>query len=306
MKVLVTGASGYIGSAVAAALSRAGHEVMGLVRASDPGSDKPRALARAGVEPVLGAMEEDASWIDRARACLAVVHCAAEHSPRFHELDRRTVEAVLAAQASANLPRLLVYTSGVWVYGDTRGSRVDESSPVNPPALVAPRVESEKLVLAANRGNVRTVVLRPGCVYGGRGGLTGAWFESAVRTGAARIVGDGSFRWSMIHVEDLAELYRLALESSLGGSVLNATDRSRSSVRDCARAASAAAGAKGAVATIPPDEASRTFGAAAECLAFDQHVDSSLAVLRLGWQPRHSGFVDEAERCRLSWKAYRG
>jgi nucleoside-diphosphate-sugar epimerase len=310
MKVLVTGASGYIGSAVSDALSRAGHHVLGLVRSADPGSEKARALARAGVEPVAGSMEgsteETGSWIDRAAACRAVVHCAAEPSRRFHELDRRTVEAVLAAQTSTDLPRSFVYTSGVWVYGDTKGARVDESSPLNAPALVAPRVETEKIVLAANRGKQRTIVLRPGCVYGGRGGLPGAWFESAVRSGAARFVGDGSSCWSMIHVEDLAELYRLALESAIGGEVLNATDRSRSTVRDCARAASAAAGAKGAVATIPPDEASRTFGPVAECLAFDQHVDSSQAVLRLGWQPRHSGFVDEAERCWLAWNAGRG
>jgi nucleoside-diphosphate-sugar epimerase len=306
VKVLVTGASGYIGSAVATALARAGHEVQGLVRGTDPRAEKPRALARAGIEPVLGSMDELGAWTERARACRAVVHCAAEYSPRFHELDRKTVEAVLAAQVSANLPRLFVYTSGVWVYGDTKGARVDESSPVNPPALVVPRVETEKLVLAASRASVRTIVLRPGCVYGGRGGLTGAWFESAVGTGAARIVGDGSFSWSMVHVEDLAELYHLALESNLGGDVLNATDRSRSSVRDCASAASSAAGAKGAVATIPPAEASKTFGSAAECLAFDQHVDSSQAVLRLGWQPRHSGFVDEAERCFRSWNAHRG
>jgi len=249
-------------------------------------------------------MDEAGKWIDRARDCRAVIHCAAEYSPRFHELDRRTVEAVLTSQASTNLPRILVYTSGVWVYGDTKGERVDESTPPNPPAVVAPRVETEKVVLGASRGHVRTIVLRPGCVYGGRGGLTGAWFESAMKSGSARIVGDGSFRWSMIHVEDLAELYRLALESSLSGEVLNATDRSRSSVHDCARAASAAAGGKGSVATIPPAEATKSYGSMAECMAFDQHVDSSQAARRLGWQPRHSGFVDEARRCFLAWKAY--
>ncbi len=302
MKVLVTGASGYIGSAVSQALSRNGHEVLGLVRTSEKG----KALARAEVEPVLGSMEEPATWIDRARDCGAVVHCAAEYSPRFHELDRRTVEAVLTAQSSANLPRLFLYTSGVWVYGDTKGERVDESTRVNPPAVVAPRVDTERVVLGASCAHVRTIVLRPGCVYGGRGGLTGAWFASAVQSGAAKIVGDGSFRWTMIHVEDLAELYRLALESSLTGVILNATDRSRSSVHDCARAASAAAGAKGKVATIPEPEAVAMFGSFAECFAFDQHVDSSEAARRLGWQPRHSGFVDEARRCFLAWKAHQG
>jgi nucleoside-diphosphate-sugar epimerase len=301
VKVLVTGATGLIGAAVAAALARAGHEVLGLVRTAA----KDRELLRTGIEPVLGSMEEAGAWIDRARDCRAVVHCAAESSPRFHELDRRTVETLLSSQlAAGGRPRAFIYTSGVWVYGDTKGVRVDEFSPVNPPAVVAPRVETEKIVLSGNRDSLRTIVLRPGCVYGGRGGLTGTWFESASRSGAASIVGDGSCRWSMIHVEDLAELYRLTVESHLGGETLNATDRSRFSVHDCARAASTAAGAGGRITKLSPAEAMQQFGPMTECLLFDQHVDSSQAVHRLGWQPRHSGFVDEAARCFLSWRAH--
>jgi nucleoside-diphosphate-sugar epimerase len=299
LRVFVTGASGLIGSAVAGALSRAGHEVLGLVRTAE----KARALARLEVEPVVGAMEEPIPWIDRARDCRAAVHCAAEYSPRFHDLDRQTTERILAVQAASGLPRAFVYTSGVWLYGDTRGARVDESSPLRPPEMVAPRAKTEEIVLAGSRGPLRTVVIRPGCVYGGRGGLTAAWFESAAKTGAARFVGDGACRWSMVHVEDLAELYRLAVEAALSGEVLNATDRSRSSVLECARAASRAAGADGRAESLPPAEAA--FGRAAECLTFDQHVDSSRAVRALGWSPRHAGFVDEAERCFLAWDASR-
>src|SRR5260221_540351 len=133
-----------------------------------------------------------------------VVHCGAESPPRSHEPARRPVEAVLTAQSSATLPRLFLYTSGVWVYGDTKGERVDESPRVNPPAVVAPRVDTERVVLGASCAHVRTIVLRPGCVYGGRGGLTGPWFASAEQSGAAKIIGDGSFRLTIIHVKDLA------------------------------------------------------------------------------------------------------
>ena len=302
MRIFVTGASGWIGTAVVPELQRAGHEVLGLVRAAEKGRD----LARAEIEPVVGNLDAPNGWLDRAKDCSAVVHCAAEPSRRFHGLDRTSMEALLPALAGTNLPRTLVYTSGVWLYENTGGQRVDESSPLRPPKLVAPREGTEAVVLAGNRERVRTIVLRPGCVYGGRGGLTALWFESAAAEGAVRIAGAGSNRWTYVHVEDLAELYRLALESDAAGRIFNATDRSRSTVLECARAASLAAGAGGKVEATPMLEAQERFGAIAECLAFDQHVDSGSAARRLGWTPRHAGFVDEAERCFRAWKAHRG
>lgn len=299
MRVFVTGASGFIGSAVAAEFARAGHEVLGLVRS--PG--KARELHAAEVRTVVGTMESGAEWLGRAGECEVLVHAAAEHSPRAFDVDREFVKALLDTARGANAPRLLLYTSGVWVYGDTGGRRVDESSMPTPHPYVARRVEHERMVLEADGGALRTLVIRPGCVYGGSGSLTASWFASAASEGAARIVGDGQNRWSMVHRDDLAQLYVLAAESGCRVEVFNATDRSRSTVRECAQAASRAAGADGKVVTTSVAEAVKASGAYAECLALDQHVDSGKAVRLLGWQPRHAGFVDEAERCFRAWKA---
>ncbi len=302
MNVFVTGATGYVGSAVAAAFARSGHEVYGLARSKE----KAVRLAADEVRPVLGSLEDPSTYRAAADSCQVLVHCAAELSPRQWDLHGRTLDALLASVREAGRPRTLVVTSGVWVYGSTGASAADESSPLHPSLLVAPRPAFDAKVLAANDSPLRTLVIRPGCVYGGSGGLTASWFQSAEKEGAARVVGDGSNRWSMVHLADLADLYLRAAESAYGGEVFNATDRSRFTVLDCARAASVAAGAGGKVALLPAEEASRTMGAPfVECLLLDQHVDSSKAVRLLGWQPRHGGFADGARRYFEAWRATR-
>jgi len=302
MRIFVTGATGTIGGAVAATLAAAGHEVLGLVRSEERG----RVAASHEVLPVVGDLADPASFAAAAAECQVLVHCAAEASERFHELDRRTVAALIDAARRPELPRLLVYTSGVWLYGDTGDAVADETTPLRPPALVAPRAETEQVVLGANRDRVRTLVLRPGCVYGGRGGLTASWFESAGRGGAARVVGSGEGTWTMVHVADLARAYLLAVESPWGGEVFNVTDRSRARVRECAAAASRVAGGGGRVESVPVAEATGRLGPVAECLALSQHVDSSKAVRLLGWQPRHGGFVDGVARYHAAWKSGQG
>lgn len=299
MRVLVTGANGYIGSAVAAAYARAGHQVHGLVRSDAKG----RALAAAEVLPVIGDMDSPASYRAVAERCEVLIHCAADYSERYFELDRVTMDTLLEAAAEAGQRRQVIYTSGVWLYGGTEQGMVDEASPLDPPEMVAPRAKHERLVLDASRGTVRTAVVRPGCVYGGRGGLTAGWFSSARAEGAARVVGDGANRWAMVHQDDLADAYLRLGEAMIGGEVFNVTDRSRFTVLECARAASHAAGAGGEVAAVSVAEAARELGPMAECLALDQHVDSRKAVRLLAWQPRHGGFVDGVQRYFAAWRA---
>ncbi len=302
MRIFVTGATGFIGHAVATNLARAGHKVYGLARSAE----KAQRLSAAEVLPVTGDMSQPETYLEAASRCQVLIHCAAEYSARFMELDRRTANELLKSAQASGQPRLFLYTSGCWVYGSTGPAAADESTPVNPPAMVKPRVETERLIQAANSGRVRTMVIRPGCVYGGAGSLTAAWFESAEKNGAARIVGDGNFRWAMVHLADVAECYRLAAESAFGGEVFNLTDRSRFTVLECAEAASAAATGSTKVKSVSVEEAAKTMGPMAECLTLDQHIDSSKAARLLSWQPRHGGFVDDVARYYRSWKAARG
>jgi len=297
MRAFVTGASGFIGSAVSATLARAGHEVLGLVRTAS----KAPALAAQGIEPLVGDMAQPDGWSARAAECDVRIHCAAEYSARYRELDRAT------AQLLAGLPGgLLVYTSGVWIYGDTGGKTVDESTPLSPAPFMLKRLEVEQLVLGADGRGLRTLVLRPGCVYGGSGSLTATWFESAKKEGAARFVGTGKQRWAMVHVDDLAELYLRAAESALHGEVLNGVDAARASVLECAEAASRAAGAGGKSIATPLEEARKTLGSAADCVCFDQRVSSEKSARLLGWRPRQRTFVEQAETLFRAWQASTG
>jgi nucleoside-diphosphate-sugar epimerase len=305
MRVFLTGASGLIGFSVAQALARAGHDVVGLVRTQEAA----RRLAAVEVEPLLGDMSLPPTFAQAARRCQVLIHCATEHSAQRWELEFSTLHHLIQGAAEARAARRLIYTSGVWVYGDTGGEPADESTPTAPPQGVAPRLQIEEMVLRANisgpAGPLRTMVVRPGCVYGGAGGLTGAWFESALREGAARVVGDGHFRWAMVHVQDLADLFLRCAEAGphLGGEIINACDRSRFTVLECARAASLAAGAGGHVKCVPVAEAEESMGPAARCLAMDQHIDAGKAERLLGWRPRHAGFVDGAARYLRAYTA---
>jgi nucleoside-diphosphate-sugar epimerase len=298
MKIFVTGAAGCLGSSAAAAFRRAGHQVWGLVRSAE----KARALAREEVHPVLGDLEDPETFMPAAEACSVLVHAAAVYGHDAYAFDRRAIEALLRAARSGPRPKTLVYTSGTWLYGSTGASLVDETTLLAPPPHVAERPASEDLVL--NAPGVRSLVLRPGCVYGRQGSLTALWFESAVKEKALRVIGDGGSRWANVHLDDLGEAYVRAAESGLTGEIFNVTDCSRATVLEMAQAVARVTGFSGRIDKVPVAEAAKTLGTLAECLALDQHVDARKAVRLLGWEPRHGGFVDEAAECYESWKAW--
>jgi nucleoside-diphosphate-sugar epimerase len=298
MKVFVTGATGYIGFAVATALRRAGHEVWGLARSGA----KASRLARHEIRPVIGNLQDPATFRVAAEACSVLVHAASDHENDMFSVDRLAVEALLAVAERGPGPKTLLYTSGIWIYGDTGGEAADETTPIAPPARVTPRPVIEHLVLGAS--HVRPLVLRPGCVYGAAGGLTGGWFRAAHADKIVRAIGTGANRWAMVHVDDLADCYVRAAESGLASEIFNVNDRSRASVRDMTAAVCCITGVTQPVQFTPVAEAAAKMGSLAECLALDQHVDSRKAVRLLGWQPRHGGFVDGIASYHAAWQAW--
>src|SRR5439155_9824551 len=166
MQVFVTGATGFIGFAVAAALRRAGYRVWGLARSES----KTRRLVQHEIEPVIGDLADPKTYLDVASECALLVHTAFDYSANGVAKDKTAVETLLEAGRRGAKPKTVIFTSGAWVYGDTGDRVVDETTPPNPAKLVAWRPAHEQMVLQA-AGKWSLGVPTDG-VRGAAGGLT--------------------------------------------------------------------------------------------------------------------------------------
>ena len=297
MKVFVTGATGIIGFHVARAFRRAGHEVAGLVRTPA----KARLLEQEEIRPVPGTLQSPEGWAAEAARASVRVHAAVDYAADAARLDGQVLDVFLRERAPRAPKPTVLYTSGIWVQGDTGGVPVDEHAPLAPHPKVAWRPALERRVLSSEA--VRGVVLRPGVVYGRSGSLTGMWFQGA-HEGVLRVFGSGENHWAMVHVEDLADAYVRAAERGVGGEAFLLTDGSRTRVRDLVEAVVRASGRPQVqVRYVPPAQAPEGMRELAECLALDQAADASRARLLLGWEPRHLGFAAGAQDYLRAWRA---
>ena len=272
MTIFVTGATGYIGSVVTEKLRRAGHKVRGLSRSAAAA----QKLKELDAEAVSGDLRDTSVIEAAARASDAVIHLAMEMSADAPGLDRGIVDVVLASG------RPLLYTSGIWVMGSTGGHVVDETQPVNPTPLVAWRPSHENRVLAAGG-----VVIRPAMVYGRGGGIVGG-FVQAGRNGKVQVIGTGENRWPFVHVDDLADLYVLALQAKPGSRYFASAGPSIA-VKEVA--AKAARGAR--VEFIPVEQARQTMGPLADALTLDQLISAHKAMQELGWVPKAKSVLED-------------
>jgi nucleoside-diphosphate-sugar epimerase len=297
MRVFLTGATGYIGSAVADALLRAGHEVTALVRHAGAAE----ALAAWHVGVVTGDLGDPETYAAKAAGFEAYVHTAFEPSARGVEVDRSALATLLAAARQAR-PGVFVYTSGIWVLGNTQGAAA-EDAPLDPTPLVAFRVEHERLVLDANGGGLRTCVVRPGVVYGGARGIISEMLTGAEK-GLLRVIGPGDNRWPTVYDHDLAELYALLLADPGASGVYHATDESADTVKEIASAIVAYVSAAPSVRHVPLAEARQKLGPYADALALDQVVVSPRA-RALGWQPSLPSVTRAVPRLFEEWRSGR-
>jgi len=285
VRVLVSGAAGFLGGAVVRACAAAGHEVRGLVRS--PGQAGP--LRSLGGHPVIGDVLDPATLARAVDGCDVIVHLAqargaSPESSRAVRVDGAT--NLLAAARDAGVRRFVV-GSGYWVYLGEHGV-VTEESPVHPVGLAAVNFDTEAAARAAeDLGEVEAVVVRPGMVYG-----DGSWFREMVdelRSGTYRFVGDGSNRLSPVSLEDAGEAYRTILETWRPGRTYLVVDDVPVSTREFAAFVARELGVAEPTA-IPIDRAAELWGADAARLNAADRAASNARLRGLGWRPRYRSF----------------
>src|SRR5687768_6554175 len=297
MRIFLTGGTGYIGSAVLDAFVRAGHHVDALVR----NSEKAAQVQARGGNPVLGDASDPKSYADAAAAADGVVLTAFEDSPRGSQVDETTIETVLAAPVTPG--RFIIYTSGIWVLGPATRP-VDETAPLNPIELVAWRPAHEARVLDATTAGWRTVVIRPGIVYGSDRGIVGDLLQDAANS-LIRVIGPGDNHWPLVYDRDLAELYVRTAANPDASGIYHANDEGDETVNHIVAALSEHAKTTPSVRHVPLAEATHKMGPYAEALALDQIVRSPRA-RALGWTPSLRSVSGNAARLFEEWRRNKG
>jgi nucleoside-diphosphate-sugar epimerase len=282
MRVFLTGATGFVGSAIIPELLAAGHTVLGLAR-SDAGAE---ALARQGVAVHRGELEDTGSLAAGAKACDGVIHTAFIHDfSRFEanvEIDRLAVDAMLGALEGSGKPFVLTSGTGMLSFGRTEVRVSTENDAPASPAI--PRVASEARVLEFSGRGVRGIVLRLPQVHGaGDHAFVPAAIAIARGKGFAAYVGDGANRWPAVHRFDLARLYRLALEKAAPGTRLHGVAEEGIAMRAIAETIGEGLGIP--VRSISVEEAPGYFDWLARFAMMDNPSSSAITRETMGWHP---------------------
>ena len=293
MRVFLTGATGFVGSAITRELIDAGHQVLGLTR-SDQGAE---ALKAAGAEPHHGTLED----LDRLRAGAettdGTIHCGFIHDfanfARSCEVDRRAIETIGSALAGSDRPFL--NTSGLAGLASGRlSTEEDEPSP-----NATPRAPAEGLTLGFARRGVRAGVVRlsPSVHGDGDHGFVPMIIGVAREKGVSAYIGDGSNRWPGVHRLDAARLYRLALEKGEAGWCHHGVgDEGGVPTREIAEVIGRRLNLP--VRSLSTEEAKAHFGWMAFFFGLDLSASSALTRERLGWQPTRPGLLEDLDHGR--------
>jgi nucleoside-diphosphate-sugar epimerase len=289
MRIFVTGATGFIGSALVPELIQAGHQVLGLTR-SETGAE---ALRAAGAKVKYGNLEDLDSLRQGAADSDGVIHLAFNHDfSQFQqncENDRKAIEAMGEVLQGSNRP--FIVTSGTAIASSVDGKPAAENSPT---ASWNPRAASEATTMELTKRGVNNSVVRLPQVHDTRKqGLVPYATAVARQKRVSAYVGDGSNRWPAAHICDVARLYRLAFEKAEPGAIYHAVDEEGVSMKAIAEALGR--GLKVPVVSIAPEEAGAHFGFLGHFVAHDMPASSDITRQKLNWTPTGPGLIADLD-----------
>jgi nucleoside-diphosphate-sugar epimerase len=291
MQVFVTGATGWIGSAVVPELLSAGHRVVGTARSDDAAA----ALTAAGVEVRRGSLDDLEVLRTGADDSDAVIHLAFKHDFSDYAGAGRTERAAVETLGDTlrGSDRPFLFASGVALLAPGRVATERDVSRMCGPD--SPRGGSEQLALEYAQRGVRPVALRFAPTVHGKGdhGFVATLVQIARQKGAAGYVGDGSNRWPAVHRLDAARMVRLALEKAPTGSVVHGVGEEGIRTRDIAEVIGRHLNVP--VVSVPPEQAAEHFGWIGAFFALDLPASSTLTQQLLGWTPTHPGLIEDLE-----------
>ena len=294
MRIFVTGATGFIGSAIVPELINAGHQVLGLTR-SEAGA---KSLMAAGAQVHRGDLDDLESLRKGAAMSDGVIHTAFIHDfSKFQEVcevDRGVIEALGAALAGSDRPLLVTSGTGIANSAPGRSATEEDAPEISHPI---PRVASEQAAASVAAKGVRVGVMRLPQVHNTtKQGLITYTIELARQKGVSAYVGEGRNRWPAVHVLDAARLYRLALEKLQAHARYHAVAEEGVPMRDIAEVIGR--GLKVPVVSVSPDEAPAHFGWLAAFAGRDLPASSALTQKWLAWRPSGPGLIADLEQVR--------
>ena len=255
-------------------------------------------LTARGLRAVVGNVGRPDTWRRVAAGHDAFVHAAFDYGGRGVEVDSAAIDALIET-AQQTRDTALIYTSGAWLIGSS-SEPVDENVTPNPTPIAAYRPAHEARVLAAHRAGLRTMVVRPGVVYGGGRGIITDFLRDA-ENGLIRVIGSGGNHWATVYDRDVGDLYARLLATPDAAGVYHATDESGETVNEMVEAIAAQAPSSPDVRHVPIAEARQKLGALADALALDQRVRSPRA-RALGWSPSLPSITRSLPRLFEEWR----
>jgi nucleoside-diphosphate-sugar epimerase len=290
MRVFVTGASGFIGSAVVPELLAAGHQILGLARSEA----SAKALAAAGTEVLRGDLNDLESLREGASQSDGVVHLGFIHDfdnfAASLQTDRRAIETMGGVLEGSGRP--LVIASGT--LGVSPGRLATEDIPFDP--KIHPRAATAVAALALAERGVRVSFVRLAPTVHGKGdhGFVKRLVEIAREKGVAGYIGDGASRWNAVHRLDAALLFRLALEKAQPGGVLHGVAEEAVTNRRIAEVIGKKMGLP--ASSIAPEAAGAHFGWLGRFFAMDQPASSAITRKNMDWNPTQLGLIEDLEQ----------